>query len=381
MTIDRLPTARDMARWVELLAPSRQLAEVIASTDFVPKAMRNQPDVVTAAIMYGDELDIGPMQALQGIDVIEGRPRPSAELMRALIFRAGHSLAVHEMTGIRCRVSGLRAGRPENERVSIEWTIDMAKAAGLLGKSNWRSYPRAMLLARAMSDLARVLFPDVIKGMSYIAEDDSHMEALEGWQQPDGDDQRARSTGEQAQRVIRRRTTPSRAPALASVAPETGRHIADVPLPETPPDRPGETSGGAHRAEPAPDAPPEQPAEPEQPADGSVPPVDGRQLTALHTLLTKILGTATSPEQRRMVMGDLVGRELASSRDLTREEADVMRVNLARVTSGTADLLFDEPQGRWHVYTLPVEDPPDDDPWRYDPATGELLDDPGGSHD
>jgi hypothetical protein len=381
MTMERLPSPDGMVRWVGLLGPARQLAEVIAGTEFVPKAMRGKPDVVAAAIMYGDELGIGPMQALQSLSVIEGSPHPSAELMRALVFRDGHSLAVHEMTGMRCRVSGLRKDRPEAERVTVEWTIDMAKAAGLLGKPNWRSYPRAMLLARAMSDLARVLFPDVIKGMSYVADDAGSAADLDVWQAGPGEPPPA-AEPERPRRVVQRQT-----PALA---PTVGRHVADVPLPETPPDRPGSTTGGRHKDAPeppsvAPDTP-EAPVPPEPPAGGDVPLIDGRQLTALHTLLTQILGRATSNEQRRMVLADLVGRPLSSSRDLTREEGDVVRVHLNRVTSGTADLVFNETRGVWWVEPMPAAEPPPspsgpppDDVWRYDPETGEILGEGGPS--
>src|SRR3954471_9372796 len=99
MTLERLPP--HISRWVEILAPARQLAEVLADTEFVPKAMRGKPDAVTAAIMYGDELGLGPMQALAGMDVVEGKPRPSTELARALILRDGHTLTVHDATGSR----------------------------------------------------------------------------------------------------------------------------------------------------------------------------------------------------------------------------------------------------------------------------------------
>ncbi len=46
--------ANNIGRWAAVLVPAAQLAERIAGTEFVPAAMRGKPDVVVAAIMYGD---------------------------------------------------------------------------------------------------------------------------------------------------------------------------------------------------------------------------------------------------------------------------------------------------------------------------------------
>lgn len=158
-----------MARWAANLAPAAELARMVADTEFVPKAMRGKPDVIAAAIMYGDEIGVGPMQALAAIHVVDGRPFPSAELLRGLVLGAGHSLAVAESTGARCRVIGRRRG--EADGTEVVWTIEMARAAGLAGKGAWRTYPRAMLLARASADVCRMMFPDVVKGLGRIPDE------------------------------------------------------------------------------------------------------------------------------------------------------------------------------------------------------------------
>ena len=149
-------------RTIALQADALQFAEVIASTQFVPPGLRGKPDAILAAIMYGAELGLGPMQALSKIAVIDGRPSLSAEAQRGLIRAAGHRIWTVELTNTRCILAGQRQGDDRSEEVS--WTMDDAKRAGLSGKSNWRAYPRQMLLARATADLARLLFSDVLGG-------------------------------------------------------------------------------------------------------------------------------------------------------------------------------------------------------------------------
>lgn len=348
MSLATLDDTGSMARWVQVLVPARQLAEVIADTEFVPKAMKGKPDVVCAAIMYGDELGLGPMQALAGLDVVEGKPRPSAELCRALILRAGHTFAVHEMSGQRCRVSGLRAGAPETERVVVEWNHDMARAAGLTSKSNWRSYPRAMLLARATSDLARLLFPDVVKGLGYIAEDADNAAALETWgapgEQPDAPPLSPRPA---PQRRTRQRALPQ--PGYAIATPDRPGPDGSVDVPLVPGPREPEP-------EPAPDLPPEQP-EPQSEPEAPPSPIPPGKLKALQTLLSAVMGHASPPEERHAVLAAITGHPVESSKHLTVPEGDYAIDVLNRIDNNTLTLVD------LHDGTFAIEQPEPIDPW------------------
>jgi hypothetical protein len=145
------------------MAPAVELAKHVSDTAFVPKGLRGNAPAIVAAIMYGDEVGLGPMQALAKIAVIDGRPSLSAEAQRALILAAGHDLWVVESTNTKVTVAGRRAG--SEHASTITWTLDDAKRAGLAGRQNWRSYPRQMLMARATAELARLIFADAVGGL------------------------------------------------------------------------------------------------------------------------------------------------------------------------------------------------------------------------
>ena len=96
--------------WVAVLADVARLAEQIAQTDFVPRALRGNPPAIAATMLYGRECGLAPMQSLRAIHIIDGRPAMSAESMRGLILAAGHSIEYVSADSTRCRVRGRRRG-------------------------------------------------------------------------------------------------------------------------------------------------------------------------------------------------------------------------------------------------------------------------------
>lgn len=167
--------------WAEQVAGVAKLADYIARTEFVPGAYRGQPAAVAAAILAGRELGIGPMTALQHLHVIDGRPAMTAQLMRALVLAAGHTFSVDESTSTRCTITGRRA---DGSTMTVVWTMDDARRAGLTGRKNWTTYPRPMLFARATGELCRALFPDVIGGMAYTLEEAGEIDAAPSAPEP-----------------------------------------------------------------------------------------------------------------------------------------------------------------------------------------------------
>src|SRR6201996_1735838 len=51
-----------------------KFAEINARSQFVPKDFRNHPEDILLAVQLGSEVGLRPLQALQNVSVINGRP-------------------------------------------------------------------------------------------------------------------------------------------------------------------------------------------------------------------------------------------------------------------------------------------------------------------
>lgn len=144
-------------------------ADALSGASLLPDAYRGKPANVLLALEYGSALGIPPMVAIQQVHIIQGRPVASAQLIGALVRKAGHRLRVSgDDRRAVCEI--VRADDPEFTFRS-EWTIERATAAKLTGKDTWRQYPANMLRARAITECARDACPEALAGVSYTAEE------------------------------------------------------------------------------------------------------------------------------------------------------------------------------------------------------------------
>lgn len=316
------PQRQDTDSWVRVVSDVIRLAEHVAATEFVPKGLRNNVPATAAAMLYGREIGVPPMTALTSIHVVDGRPGLSAEGMRSLVYAAGHELVFDEATGAICRMRARRRG--SSAWTELSWTLDMARAAGLLGgkRENWTKYPRAMLIARCTTDLCRMIFPDVIHGFRSV-EEIADM---------GGDVDTSETAPVAPPRKVSRRRKP----------------VAQVELPEPKPDEPDDPPPAESPEPPPPPAPP-LPGE-EEPSSTRVPPPsrtrpdageEGPRLVNRATLrmifgqLTR-LGVDTSDDDevaratRLELLAAVAGRdELDTANDLTQDEATKVATMLA----------------------------------------------------
>lgn len=147
-------------------------ADLAAASELVPKDYRNKPANVMIAVQMGSELGLSPMQSLQSIAVINGRPgvwgdgliglcrqSPLCEDIIETFEGAGESLTAVCVA--------IRRGK---QPVTSRFSVADAKRAGLWGKDVWAKYPDRMLQNRARGYALRDAFPDVLRGLKTVEE-------------------------------------------------------------------------------------------------------------------------------------------------------------------------------------------------------------------
>ncbi len=151
------------------LESKMKYAQALAASNLLPRQYQKQPANLLFALEYAEALNVSPIHAITSIHVIEGKPSASADLIAALIRKAGHKLRI---TGddTQARAVLIRHDDPDFEFVA-EWNMAKARAAGLTGKNVWKNYPGAMLRSRAITEVARLGAPDALYGVVYTAEE------------------------------------------------------------------------------------------------------------------------------------------------------------------------------------------------------------------
>lgn len=147
----------------------KQQANELIKSGFLPTTIKT-PEQACAVMLKGRELGIPPMLALSHINIIGGKPAMSAELMLSMILKNHPKTKISYPTrsSERCEIKVTRDG---NEPSVFIFTIEDAKKAGLMANPSWTKFPRAMLHARCVSEMARALFPDALSGVSYCPEE------------------------------------------------------------------------------------------------------------------------------------------------------------------------------------------------------------------
>lgn len=151
-----------------------KFAKMMSNTALVPSGYRNKPEDIVVAIQFGLELGLKPMQALQSVASINGKPSLYGDGGRALLLAHPECEDIaEEITGEGAdRVAHCTIQRRGMSPVHRTFSAQDAKVAGLLNKSGpWSQYPNRMLQWRAFWFAARDSFADALRGLSGVEEE------------------------------------------------------------------------------------------------------------------------------------------------------------------------------------------------------------------
>lgn len=211
-SLELLPPARrpvdstiEMLRaHADMMDMARDLASKMVVTQMVPKRFQgsNKSGDAAAAILYGAELGLNPIQALQRVIPIHGMPSLEARTMVALLKSRGYVVKTRSQSDESVTVFGRDLDGDEYETT---WTIERAKRAGyvprpsspdsqcrpdvdsdwvtvekywdgkkkvsVVGNMKYITDPQAMLKAKGQAEVCREIAPEVLLGIGYTRED------------------------------------------------------------------------------------------------------------------------------------------------------------------------------------------------------------------
>lgn len=152
------------------ITEAMSIAKMIANSQLAPKDFRGKPEDTLVAMMMGNEIGLNPMQAIQNIAVINGRPSIWGDALLALVQNHPSFVSIEESydpatESATCTVAR-KGGKPHTEIFSRE----DATTAGLWGRNTWKQYPKRMLAMRARGFALRNQFADALLGLITMEE-------------------------------------------------------------------------------------------------------------------------------------------------------------------------------------------------------------------
>lgn len=121
---------------------------------------------------YGGNMGLTMTQAYS----LKGKPALNADAMAGIVRKSGlcRFIKITEWTDQFCTMAMAR--HDEDFEHVYTFTVEMAKAQGLLKNQNWRSMPKQMLRARCLTMGLRATFPEAVSGIYSADEMADNME-------------------------------------------------------------------------------------------------------------------------------------------------------------------------------------------------------------
>ena len=141
----------------------------------VPSQMRGNAGDMYILMQIAKYLNVPVISVLRGFSFIgdkDVKPTMTAQFMAGLVRNAGHTLREQwDAETSTATAVVIRKDDPQFEHVAV-WDEEKARVAGLWESTpTWVQYPKAMLMARATSEVCRQAVSEVLMGFSYVPEE------------------------------------------------------------------------------------------------------------------------------------------------------------------------------------------------------------------
>ena len=162
------------------------MADSIVKSGFYGFKTKEQ---VMAVMLVAQAENKHPASVVQEYDIIQGKPALKSQAILARFQLSGGSVQWDVVTPKAVKGT---FKHPQGGSLTVEWTIEMAKQAGIYRDgSGWSKYPEDMLRARVISRAVRSIYPACILGhyateevMDFDSPMPKHMGVVEDVKQP-----------------------------------------------------------------------------------------------------------------------------------------------------------------------------------------------------
>lgn len=155
---------------------AQRIANALSESTLIPEAYRKNIPNCLIAVEMAARLKASPLQVMQSLDVINGRPSWRSTFIIAAINTCGRYSPLHfvmkgENMSRSCTATATELATGE-QIAGPEVTMTMAKAEGWLDRhgSKWRTMPDLMLRYRSAAFFGRLYAPEVLLGMQTAEE-------------------------------------------------------------------------------------------------------------------------------------------------------------------------------------------------------------------
>lgn len=161
------------------LSTQMRFAEVVTQQggSILPKAYQGNIGNALVAINLGSSMGLAPAESLYRIDVIQGTPTASAELVASNVRKAGHKLRVKVDDSAQSVTAEIIRADDPDYTYAVTRDMKWAQQMGLAKKDNYVRQPMTMLQWRAITAVARLAASEALYGVGYTSDEIREMPA------------------------------------------------------------------------------------------------------------------------------------------------------------------------------------------------------------